>query len=412
LFLELARGLQGIGGAIMFAVSLALLAETFRGKDRGIAFGVWGAITGLAVAVGPVVGGGLTSGLSWRWIFFVNLPIGLVAVAITAARVSESRDPRPRRPDWLGFVTFTGSMSALVFALIKSSERGFTDTLVLSCFVAAGVLLAAFLVAEITGRHPMFDLSLFAKPTFTGGSIAALGMAASIFAMLLYLTLYVQDVLGYSALDTGLRLLTISGAIFVVSAVAGRLSARVPVRLLIGPGGMILAAGLLLMRGLDAGSQWTHLVPGLLVAGVGVGMINAPLASTAVGVVEPRAAGMASGINSTFRQVGIATGIALLGSLFASRVHSAAAERLAAIPGLGQRAAQIASSLTNGQLSGALASLPPAQRGPVAVAARSAFTTGLNRILLVAAIIALVSGVLSLLLIRTRDFVQQPQQTD
>jgi EmrB/QacA subfamily drug resistance transporter len=404
LFLQLARGVQGVGGAIMFAVSLALLADAFRGKDRGIAFGVWGTVTGLAVAVGPVVGGALTSGLSWRWIFFVNLPIGVVVVAITVLRVHESRDPRPRRPDWWGFLTFTSALSFLVFALIKSSERGFTDSLVLGCFAAATVLLLAFLAVEVTGTHPMFDLALFRKPTFTGGAIAAFGVSASIFAMLLYLTLYLQDVLGYSALATGVRLLTASAGIFAVAGIAGRLSSRVPVRLLIGPGLIAVGAGLLLMRGLDASSQWTHLVPGLVVAGVGVGLLNPPLASTAVGVVQPRQAGMASGINSTFRQVGIATGIALLGSLFASRVHSAVSANLAAVPGIAGRAAQIGTALTNGQFGGALGRLPEAQRGPVVIAARAAFTTGLNRILLVAAVIAFASGILSLLLIRSQDF--------
>ena len=177
-----------------------------------------------------------------------------------------------------------------------------------------------------------------------------------------------------------------------------------PVRLLIGPGGIIVGVGLLLMRGLDAQSDWTHLVPGLVVSGVGVGLINPPLASTAVGVVPARQAGMASGINSTFRQVGIATGIALLGSLFAAQVHSAVTARLAGVPRIGDRTPQISAALTNGQLSKALAGLP-AQRGPVALAARAAFTTGLNHILLVAAIIAFTSGVLSLALIRTRDFV-------
>ncbi len=404
LFLQLARGAQGVGGAIMFAVSLALLADAFRGKDRGLAFGVWGAVTGLAVAVGPLVGGALTSGLSWRWIFFVNLPIGMLVVAISLAKVRESRDPRPRRTDWFGFVTFTAALSFLVFALIKASDRGFTDSLVLGCFAAATVLIGAFLAVEVVGRHPMFELALFRKPAFSGGSIAAFGVSASIFAMLLYLTLYLQDVLGFSALQTGLRLLTASGGIFVVAGIAGRLSSRVPVRLLIGPGLLIVGVGLLLMRGLSASSQWTHLAPGLIVAGVGVGLINPPLASTAVGVVPPRQAGMASGINSTFRQVGIATGIALLGSLFASRVHAAAAEQLAKVPGLGAQAAKIGDALTTGQLDKALVRLPPQQRGPAVVAARSAFTTGLDHILLVAAIIALTSGVLALALIRSRDF--------
>jgi hypothetical protein len=192
----------------------------------------------------------------------------------------------------------------------------------------------------------------------------------------------------------------------VFAAIAGRLSSRVPVRLLIGPGLILVGVGLLLMRGLDATSQWTHLVPGLLVSGIGVGLINPPLASTAVGVVEPRQAGMASGINSTFRQVGIATGIALLGSLFASEVRAAVTDRLAALPRIAPRAHDIATSLTNGELAKVVTQLPGADRGPVTLAARSAFTTGLNHILLVAAVIAFASGVLSLLLIRTRDFVR------
>jgi len=412
LFLQLSRGLQGVGGAIMFAVSLALLADAFRGKDRGIAFGVWGAITGLAVAIGPLVGGALTSGLSWRWIFFVNLPIGAGAIVITIRQVHESRDPHPRRPDWIGFATFTAALAFLVFALIESGEKGFTDSLVLGCFAAAAVLLVAFLTAELTGRHPMFDLGLFRKPTFSGGLIAAFGLSASIFSMLLYLTIYLQDVLGYSPFATGLRLLTISGGILVVAAIAGRLSSIVPVRLLIGPGLILVAVSLLLLRGLDASSSWTHLVPGFVLGGIGVGLINPPLASTAVGVVEPSRAGMASGINSTFRQVGIATGIALLGSLFASRVHTAAASAFSAVPGLGDRAHQVGAALTNGQLGNTLAKLPPSLRAPIADAARGAFTSGLNDILLVAAVIALLAGVLALVLIRTKDFVGHQPATD
>lgn len=405
LWLQLARGVQGIGGAIMFAVSLALLADAFRGRDRGIAFSVWGAVAGLSVAIGPLVGGALTSGASWRWIFFVNLPIGVGALAITATRVRESRDPRPHRPDWPGFVSFTASLAFLVFGLIKASDRGFTDALVLGCFAAAVVLMVAFLVTEFRVQNPMFDLSLFRKPAFVGGDVAAFGVSATIFSMLLYLTLYLQDLLGYSAFGTGLRLLTASGAILVTAAIAGRLSAHVPVRLLIGPGLLLVGVGLLLMRGLTAASTWTHLIPGLVVSGVGVGLINPPLASTAVGVVPPRQSGMASGINSTFRQVGIATGIALLGSLFADRVRQTIGANLARIPHLGHHAGQVGAALTNGQLGKLLPRLPAAQRAQVAGAARASFTTGLDRILLIAAVIAFVAGVVALSLIRSRDFV-------
>src|SRR5690242_21646309 len=137
LLLQLSRGLQGVGGAIMFSVSLALLADAFRGKDRGVAFGIWGAITGLAVAIGPLLGGGLTSGLSWRWIFFVNLPIGIVAVIITAMRVTETKAAHAQRPDWAGFVLFTAALATLVYGLIESNHRSFSDGLVLGCMIAA-----------------------------------------------------------------------------------------------------------------------------------------------------------------------------------------------------------------------------------------------------------------------------------
>jgi len=196
LMLELCRGLQGMGGAVMFSVSLALLANAFRGRERGVAFGVWGAINGVAVAVGPVLGGALVSGFSWRAIFFVNVPIGLAAVSLTLARVVESRERRASRPDWAGFALFTGGLAALVFALIESGRTSFTDSVVIGCFAAAVVLLLGFVVVEVRGQHPMFDLGLFRLPTFSGGAIAAFGISASLYSMLLYLVLYLQDVLG------------------------------------------------------------------------------------------------------------------------------------------------------------------------------------------------------------------------
>src|SRR5690348_101630 len=186
MMLQLSRGLQGVGAAIMFAVTLALLADAFRGKDRGVAFGVWGAVTGLAVSIGPLLGGVLTSGLSWRWIFFVNAPIGVAAVIITVMRVAESRAPQASRPDWAGFTLFTAALSSLVYGLIESNQRSFTDGLVLGCLAAAAGLLAVFVLVERRSAHPMFDLMLFRLPTFSGGSVAAFGLSASIFAMLLY----------------------------------------------------------------------------------------------------------------------------------------------------------------------------------------------------------------------------------
>jgi predicted MFS family arabinose efflux permease len=296
-------------------------------------------------------------------------------------------------------------LSSLIYALIEAGLTSFGSTRVVACFIAAAVLLVGFLVAENFVQDPMFELSLFRLPTFSGGAIAAFGISASIFSMLLYLTLYLQDLLQYTALQTGVRLVILSGGILVVATIAGRLSSFIPVRFLIGPGLLIVGLSLLLMRGLGATSSWTHLIPGMIVGGVGVGLINPPLASTAVGVVEPHRAGMASGINSTFRQVGIATGIALLGTLFSKRTSSDITKALAHTPLAGKSHA-LANALQSGESTAYLKHLPPKQI-PLAVhAARASFTAGLNEILLVAAVVALVSGVLALLLIRGKDFVQ------
>jgi len=409
LMLEISRGLQGVGGAIMFAVSLALLAQAFRGRERGTAFGIWGAVTGVAVAVGPLLGGALVSGISWRWIFFVNVPIGAFALALTTMRVSESRDENPRRPDWPGFVFFSAGLASLIYGLIEAGRTSFTDTKVVACFVAAAVLLIGFLVTERVSNHPMFDLALFRLPTFAGGAVAAFGISASIFSMFLYLTIYIQDVLGYSPFQAGLRLVVASGAIFVVAAPAGRLTSRVPIRMLIGPGLLLVGVGLLLMRGLDANSSWTHLIPGLIVSGVGVGFINPPLASTAVGVVQPQRAGMASGINSTFRQIGIATGIALLGTLFATELRHAVAAAVHLHP-VGISASAITGALQNGKagqlFQQAGSSGDPQHLATLQQIARGSFTDALDHILLVAAVIAFVCSVLSFVLIRQKDFVQ------
>jgi EmrB/QacA subfamily drug resistance transporter len=413
LMLELSRGLQGIGGAIMFAVSLALLAQAFTGRERGVAFGVWGAITGVAVAIGPLLGGALVSGISWRWIFFVNIPIAAVGFVLTALRVEESKDANPRRPDWAGFALFSTALASIIYALIESGRTSFTDSKVLACFAAGAILLVAFLVVERLTSQPMFDLALFRLPTFSGGAVAAFGISASIFSMFLYLTIYIQDVLGYSPFQTGLRLIVASGAIFVVAAPAGRLTSQVPIRLLIGPGLLLVGGGLLWMRGLDAGSSWTHLVPGLIMSGVGVGFINPPLASTAVGVVQPQRAGMASGINSTFRQIGIATGIALLGTLFSTKLRDTVASAVQAHP-VGIPAAQITDALQNGnlkelfaQVNGRSGAGSSGQAAALQQITRGSFTTALDHILLVAAIIAIVCGLLSFVLIRQKDFVQQ-----
>ncbi|WGL52996.1 MFS transporter [Nocardioides sp. BP30] len=407
-FLQLSRAFQGIGGAAMFATALALLASAYRGRERGIAFGAFGATTGVAVAIGPVLGGLLTSGLSWRWIFFVNIPICAVALGITVARVKESQDPKAGRPDWFGFVSFSLALGALVYGLIEAGRPaiGWGSARVIACMIAAVVLLIVFVVGELRQRQPMFDLGLLRKPTFCGGLVAAFGVSSSVFSLLTYLVIYVQDVLGYSAVATGVRFLFLSGASFVAAAIAGRLTERVPTKLLIGPGFLILSLGLFLLLGIDAQSTWKHLIPGMIVCGLGVGMINPPLASTAVGVVTPDRSGMASGVNSTFRQVGIATGIAALGSIFATRISDGISGRLAGSQA-SPYAGKVAEGVTGGQLKAVVGRVPAAAREKVSAAAVDSFTSALDHIILIAAVIALIAGLASLVLIRQRDFVAE-----
>jgi len=409
LMLNLARAVQGTGGAMMFATSLALIAGAFHGKERGLAFGVYGGVIGAAVAVGPVIGGVITSAIGWEWIFFVNVPIGVGAVFLTLNQVSESRDPNATGVDWIGLVTFSGSLFLLVFALIQGNEKGWGSTRIVSYLAAAVILLAAFLIAEYRQQRPMLDLKLFRRPAFAGASIVALAVSASMFSMFLYLTLYIQDVLHYDPLQAGLRFLPITLLTFVVAPISGKLSVRIPVRVLLGTGLLLVSGGLLAMTAIDASSGWTTLIPGFLLAGAGVGLINPPLASTAVGVVHHSRSGMASGINSTFRQVGIATGIAGLGAVFQHDVTRKTKALLSAnVQGrevLAQAHGKLAGALVSGEVSSLARRLPHTAQSALSHSYRAGFTSAFTTILLIAAAIALIGALLAFALVRSRDFV-------
>jgi predicted MFS family arabinose efflux permease len=391
----------------VFATSLALLSDAFRGRDRGLAFGIYGAVLGIAAGAGPVLGGVLTSAISWRWIFFVNIPVGIATFAVTLAKVRESRDPAVARVDWAGLVTFTGGLTLLIYGLI-SSEAGWSAPRAYLSLAGAGALLILFCIAEIRQQRPMLDMTLFRKPTFTGGLIAAICLNGSIYTVFTYLALYLQQQLGYTAAQTGIRLLAYTGAVFVTSTVAGRLSSVVPVRLMIGAGFVLIAIGIGLMHGLTVSSSWTHLLPGMVVAGWGTGMVTVPLASTAVGVVAVSRAGMASGINATFRQLGMATGIAAYGSVFTSRFRDTVAGQLLHTP-LASQAGHIATGISASVGSGSpTTGLPASAARLVIPAARVGFTTGLNDLLLIGSTMAAVGAATSLALIRRRDFIPQP----
>jgi EmrB/QacA subfamily drug resistance transporter len=390
LFLILARGGQGIGGAMMFATSLAIISQEFQGRERGTAFGIYGATIGAAVAVGPLAGGLLTTWAGWRWIFFVNLPIGVACLAGAVFELRESRDEAHGGFDLPGLLTFSGSAFAGVLALLRGNDWGWGSPREIGLLTASLVLLAAFVAIQLRAERPTFDVRLFRVPTFTGAQIVAFTISAAMFSQFLYLTLYLQNVLGYSPIGAGLRFLPLSLVSFVVAPIAGKLTTHVPVRALLSSGLALVGVALLLMHGITTGSGWTTLLAGFLVAGVGIGLVNAPLASTAVGVVPREKAGMASGINNTFRQVGIATGIAALGAIFQDQVRSELAGGAAAPLAKAAASGQFPRGQDNSQLAGLL---------------HAAFVSGLNEILLVAAVAALIGAALAVLLVRQRDFV-------
>ena len=227
--LNLSRVVQGVGAAVIFATSLALIAQAFAGRERGTAFGIYGAVLGGALAIGPLLGGVIASGIGWRWIFYLNLPLGVFAIAVCLAKVQESRDPTPRRIDWIGFITFSLSLFMLVYALVQGNARGWHSPTIVGLLVGSAFLMVVFLLAEWLQHDPMLDLTLFKRPAMAGVCLAAFTFSASIFAMFLYLTLYLQEVLGYGPFAAGLRFLPVTVLAFVVAPVAGKLTVRVHV---------------------------------------------------------------------------------------------------------------------------------------------------------------------------------------
>ncbi len=399
--LNLCRGLQGIGGAGMFATSLALIGQEFQGKDRATAFGVWGATVGGAVAVGPLIGGVITESFGWEWIFFVNVPIGIAAMALTESKVRNVFAKEPEPLDISGLVTFSASLFLLIFALIRGNPEGWGSGVIVACLVGAVALMAMFIAIERRTRFPMLELNLFRNPAFNGVSAVAFCLSAGMFALFLYITIYLQGVLDYSPLQAGLRFLPLTVLGFIASPVAGVLSHRVAIRVLLGIGLTLVGIGLLFMHGVTPDSEWTALLVGFLIAGVGVGITNPGIGQAAIAVVPVEKSGMGSGINSTFRQVGIATGVAGLGAIFQSQVNAKVAELLPRAPkGLGE----IVSS--SGSRGVAALHLPPALHVKAVHAADVAFVGAFNSIILIAAILSFVGAGLGFALTRSRSFVQ------
>lgn len=319
-FLDLARAAQGVGAAAMFASSLALLANEFQDAERGFALGVWGGVTGAALAVGPLVGGVLTDELDWRWIFLVNLPIGGLLIWLTSRSLLESREERPRPLDLAGMVTFGGACFLATYGLIRGNEDGWGSFPITGSLIGGAVLLVTFVAIELRSKAPMLPLSLFRIPAFTGTAVVAFAQSVALYPLLLFVAIYMQVGLGLSPTETGLRILPLTLVLVVVAPISGRLTNRWPLRVPLTAGLVLIGAGLLLMRAVEADSEWTALLPGLLVGGLAIGVISPALAAAMVSVLPVERSGLASGINNTFRQLGIAIGIAGLGAIFEHQV--------------------------------------------------------------------------------------------
>jgi Na+/melibiose symporter-like transporter len=343
-------------------------------------------------------------GIGWESIFFLNVPVGIAAVAMTYAKLAESRDPNASRIDWAGLVTFSSALFLLVLGLLRGNEEGWGSTMIVGLLAGAGALLALFIAIESRVKQPMLPLHLFRKPAFTGVQLAALAVSASMFALFLYLTFYLQGYLGHDPLEAGLRYLPFTIVNFFAAAATGALISKLPARVLLSAGLGITGLGLLLMGGLDPADEWTALLGGFLLAGAGVGLINPVIADVAVSVVPKEQSGMAAGINDTFRQVGIAVGIAAWGAIFLGRGAAKVEEVAAGTPAAtGERPRQLVEAVSSGNLDEALASVPPGARDQVERAANEGFLAGLNDIVMLGGILSIAGALVALWLVRERD---------
>ena len=316
-----ARSVQGIGAALMNPATLSIITATFPPRQRGTAIGIWAGVSALALAIGPLVGGLLTQDISWSWIFYINIPVGVLGVLAARVFIDETKDTsRAQSLDLPGLLTSGIGLFALTLGLIETNNHAWGSTYVLSLFAIAIVSLAAFVVLELRQRLPMLDLSLFRDRTFAGANTVMLLIGLAMFGIFFYNSLFLQRVLNYGAIKTGATFLPMTVLIIFVAPVAGKVADRVGPRWLMGAGMTLLTGSLLLFATLDASSSWWNILPGLLVGGLGMAITMAPTTAAAMGSVPVDKAGVGSAVINSMRQVGGSLGVAIMGALVATTV--------------------------------------------------------------------------------------------
>jgi EmrB/QacA subfamily drug resistance transporter len=361
-----ARVVQGAGAALMNPATLSIIAATFPPRQRGTAIGIWAGTSAMALAIGPLVGGLLTEHISWSWIFFVNVPIGVIAIAASLLLIPESKDESAeQRLDLPGLLTSGIGLFALTYGLIEANTYGWTSSRILGAFAVAVGMLVAFVLLETRQRLPMLDLSLFRNGTFAGANLAVLLVALAMFGVFFFVSLYLQGVLGYSAVETGAAFLPLTILIMVTAPIAGKASDRFGSRWLMTVGMILIAIQLFYFSRLGVEESYWNLLPAMILGGLGIAMVMTPSAAAAVRALPVDKAGVGSAVLNAFRQVGGSMGIAVLGAIIAHEI---------------------------GDL-----------RGPAVFRQKELFVDGFSTALTVAALIAVLGAVVSFVLVRAHD---------
>jgi len=395
-----ARALQGVGAALQLSAGLASLSSAFQGDARARAFAFWGSVVGAGMSLGPIVGGVITQSFGWQWAFYINLPIGAATIALALAVIPETRDPHARRLDLAGVASFSTFLFLTTLALISGNHDGWSAPPILAEAAGAVLFLAFFVTVETRQARPMLDFSFFRKPTYLGANIAQLAFAAGLLTMLTFLPIYFQSALGLAPGDAGLRMLPMALPLFIVPRiVTTQLSHRLSGRALLTLGLALVSAGLAWMGLVAARLDATLMLPGMLLAGIGAGLLNGETTKVGMAVIPPERAGMASGVSGTMRFTGIVIGFAALGVVLFSRIATAVDT---ALPVLGTADRQeLARKIASGDF--AAAPMPGLSVDAFPSLAAACFGLGYQALLLSAAALAGTAAVATWCLVRAAD---------